>query len=161
MKRWLQEPLLHFLLIGAALFALFYQVAEPESVSDNRIVISEADIDRMITLFERKLQRLPTQQELNGLVEAQIREEILYREALAMGLDQDDTIVRRRMAQKVEFMFNDLADAAEPTDEELQRFLERTIPTSSSSLRAHRLFMFILTRTNAATASETDAAQLL
>ena len=77
----------------------------------------------MITLFERKLQRLPTEQELNGLVEAQIREEVLYREALAMGLDQDDTIVRRRMAQKVEFMFNDLVDAAEPTDEELQRFL--------------------------------------
>ena len=123
LKRWLQEPLLHFLLIGAALFALFYQVADPETVSDNRIIISETDIDRMITLFERKLQRLPTQQELNGLVEAQIREDELYREALAMGLDQDDTIVRRRMAQKVEFMFNDLVDAAEPTDEELQRFL--------------------------------------
>jgi hypothetical protein len=123
-KRWLKEPLLHFLLIGAALFALFYQVADPAIVSDSRIIISEADIDRMITLFERKLQRLPTQQELNGLIEAQIREEILYREALAMGLDQDDTIVRRRMAQKVEFMFNDLADAAEPTDDELQAFLD-------------------------------------
>ena len=68
MKRWFQEPLLHFLLIGAALFGLFYQVADPESVADNRIVISEADIDRLITLYERKLQRLPTQQELNGLV---------------------------------------------------------------------------------------------
>ncbi len=123
MKPWLQEPLLHFLLIGAVLFALFYQVADPEEETGNRIVISEADIERMITLFERKLQRLPTQQELNGLVEAQIREEILYREALAMGLDRDDTIVRRRMAQKVEFMFNDLVDAAEPSDEELQQFL--------------------------------------
>jgi len=112
LKRWLQEPLFHFLLIGAALFVLFFQVADPEAVSDNRIVISETDIDRMITLFERKFQRLPTRQELNGLVEAQIREEVLYREALAMGLDQDDTIVRRRMAQKVEFMFNDLVDAA-------------------------------------------------
>lgn len=123
-KRWLKEPLLHFVLIGAALFALFYQVADPAIVSDSRIIISEPDIDRMITLFERKLQRLPTQQELNGLIEAQIREELLYREALAMGLDQDDTIVRRRMAQKVEFMFNDLADAAEPTDDELQAFLD-------------------------------------
>ena len=123
-KPWLIDPLLHFLLIGAALFALFYQVADPAEVADNRIVITEADIDRIITLFERKMQRLPTQQELNGLIEAQIREEVLYREALAMGLDQDDTIVRRRMAQKVEFMFNDLADAAEPSDEELQAFLE-------------------------------------
>jgi hypothetical protein len=124
LKNWLKEPLLHFLLIGAMLFALFYQVAEPVDVSDNRIVISEADIDRMITLFERKLQRLPTQQELTGLIEAQIREEILYREALAMGLNRDDTIVRRRMAQKVEFMFNDLADAADPADAELQGFLD-------------------------------------
>jgi peptidyl-prolyl cis-trans isomerase C len=124
LKRWLQEPLLHFLLIGAALFALFYQVADPEAVSDNRIVISEQDIDRMINLFERRLQRLPTELELNGLVEGHIREEVLYREALAMGLDQDDTIVRRRMAQKVEFMFNDLVDAAEPTDEELQQYLD-------------------------------------
>ena len=135
MKRWIQEPLLHFLLIGAVLFALFYQVADPQEVADNRIVISEADIERMITLFERKLQRLPTQQELNGLVEAQIREEILYREALAMGLDRDDTIVRRRMAQKVEFMFNDLVDAAEPTDKELQHFLNENPDKFTESSR--------------------------
>ena len=123
MKRWLQEPLLHFLLIGAALFLLCYQVADPGDVADNRIVISQADIERIITLYERKLQRLPTQAELNGLVEAEIREQILYREALAMGLDEDDTIVRRRMAQKVEFLFNDLVDITQPADEELQRFL--------------------------------------
>ena len=123
MKRWLQEPLLHFLLIGALLFLLFYQVADPEELSDKRILVSTADIERIITLYERKMQRLPTQAELNGMVEAHVREEILYREALAMGLDRDDTIVRRRMAQKVEFLFNDLVDAAEPDDEELQRFL--------------------------------------
>ena len=124
MKRWLQEPLLHFLLIGAVLFLLYYQVADPEEVSDNRLVISQADIERIITLYERKMQRLPTQAELNGLVEAEIREQVLYREALAMGLDEDDTIVRRRMAQKVEFLFNDLADVIEPGDEELQEYLD-------------------------------------
>lgn len=124
MNRWLQEPLLHFLLIGVALFLLFYQVADPEDVADNRIVISQADIERIITLYERKMQRLPTQAELNGLVEAEIREQILYREALAMGLDENDTIVRRRMAQKVEFLFNDLADVIEPADEELQEYLD-------------------------------------
>ena len=86
-------------------------------------MISQADTDRLITLFERKWQRLPTTLELDGLVEAEIREEILYREALTMGLDDDDTIVRGRMAQKVEFLFNDLADAAAPSDEELQAFL--------------------------------------
>lgn len=123
MKHWHKEPLLHFLLIGAAIFALFYQVTDPESLTENRIVISENDVDRMITLFEKKFQRLPSQQELSGLVESHIREEVLYREALAMGLDQDDTIVRRRMAQKLEFMFNDLADAGSPDDDELQSYL--------------------------------------
>ena len=160
MKRWLQEPLLHFLAIGAVLFALFYQVADPETVSDNRIVISEANIDRMITLFERKLQRLPTQQELDGLVQAQIREEILYREALAMGLDQDDTIVRRRMAQKLEFMFNDLADSAEPSEEELQRFLEANPERFRESARTSFVQIY-LNADKRGQEVNTDAQQLL
>lgn len=160
MKRWLQEPLLHFLAIGAVLFALFYEVADPEQVADNRIVISEADIERMITLFERKLQRLPTQLELNGLVEAQIREEILYREALAMGLDRDDTIVRRRMAQKVEFMFNDLVDAAEPTDEELLRYLEANPGKFTESART-TFFHVYLNADRRGDAVTTDARQVL
>ena len=160
MKRWLQEPLLHFVLIGAALFALFYQVADPESVADNRIVISEADIDRLITLYERKLQRLPTPQELNGLVEAQVREEVLYREALAMGLDQDDTIVRRRMAQKVEFMFNDLVDAADPTDEELEQFLRDHSDKFMESARTSFTHIYLNADKRDQTA-EADAQQLL
>lgn len=160
MKRWLHEPLLHFLLIGAAIFVLFYQVAEPETVTDNRIVISESDIDRMITLFERKLQRLPTQQELNGLVEADIREQILYREALAMGLDEDDTIVRRRMAQKVEFMFNDLIDTAEPTDAELQTFLDQNPDKFREPARISFVHVYLNTDKHG-DSIETDADQLL
>jgi len=160
LRRWLQEPLLHFLLIGAALFALFYLVADPETISDNRIVISEADIDRMITLFERRSQRLPTQQELNGLVEAQIREEILYREALSMGLDQDDTIVRRRMAQKVEFMFNDLVDAEDASDEDLQRFLSENPDRFIESGHISFLHVYINADKRGEKA-EADARQLL
>ena len=160
MKRWLQEPLLHFLVIGAALFALFYQVAEPEEIADNRIVISEADVNRMITLFERKLQRLPTQQELNGLVEAQIREEVLYREALAMELDRDDTIVRRRMAQKVEFMFNDLVDAAEPGDQELQSYLDANPDRFTESARTSFIHVY-LNADKRGDRVESDAQQLL
>ena len=160
MKNWLKEPLLHFLLIGAALFALFYQVADPEEVLDNRIIISETDIDRMITLFERKMLRLPTQQELNGLVDAQIREEILYREALAMGLDQDDTIVRRRMAQKVEFMFNDLVDISEPPEEELQRFLTDNPDRFTESARTSFVHVYLNTDKRGKDV-EADAQQLL
>ena len=124
LKKLLQEPLLHFLLIGAALF-LLYGVTNDEVIDDGRrIVITESDIDRQIALWERKWQRLPTQAELEGLIEAQIREEVLYREALAMGLDKNDTIVRRRMAQKVEFISSNISDTLAPTEADLSDYLE-------------------------------------
>lgn len=118
----LREPLLHFLLIGAALFAA-YDMQNDDLVENNQIVISEAEIDRLITLWEKKRQRLPTQDELQGLIEQQIREEVMYREALAMGLDQNDSVVRRRLAQKVEFISADLAALAEPAETELANYL--------------------------------------
>lgn len=123
-KNWLREPLLHFLLIGGAIFFLYDLQNKEVSDNTNRIAISEADIDRMVTLWERKRQRLPTPLELDGLIEQQIREEILYREALAMGLDRNDTIVRRRLAQKVEFISADLASQAEPSEVDLTEYLE-------------------------------------
>ena len=123
LKKLLHEPLLHFLLIGAALFIL-YDVTNEEVVDDGRrIVITEADIDRQIALWERKWRRLPTQAELEGLIDAQIREEVLYREALAMGLDDNDTIVRRRLAQKVEFISSEISDTLEPTEADLSAYL--------------------------------------
>ena len=118
---FLREPLLHFLLIGAVLFAA-YDSQNKDFVENNRIVISEDQIDRLITLWEKKRQRLPAQDELQGLIEQQIREEVMYRE-LAMGLDQNDKIVRRRLAQKVEFISADLAALAEPTETELANYL--------------------------------------
>ena len=87
LKNLLREPLLHFLLIGAALF-LVYSLQNDDVPDDgsNRIVITEAHIDRLIAMWEKQHQRLPTPEELDGLIEHQIREEVLYREALAMGL---------------------------------------------------------------------------
>ncbi len=122
-KKWLREPLLHFLLIGAALFILYGLQNDETADKDTRIVISEAEIDRLLTLWEKKWQRLPTRSELDGLIEAQIRQEVLYREALAMGLDQNDAIVHRRLAQKVEFIFSDLASQVKPGDAELADYL--------------------------------------
>jgi hypothetical protein len=123
LKKWLREPLLHFLLIGAALFVL-YGLQNDEVVGDDkRIVFTAADIDRLVALWGKKWQRLPTQLELEGLIESQIREEVLYREALAMGLDQEDTVVRRRLAQKLEFITADIAAQAEPTEAELADYL--------------------------------------
>jgi len=122
--RWLKEPLFHFLLIGAGLFILYGWQTDDDALRPDQIVYTEAHIDRLINLWERKWQRLPTQQELQSLIEQQIREEVLYREALAMGLDKDDMVVRRRMSQKMEFISNDLASLAEPDDEQLQSYLD-------------------------------------
>ena len=124
MTRWLKEPLFHFLLIGTGLFMLYGWQTDDDALRPDQIVFTEAKIDRFINLWERKWQRLPTQQELQGLIEQQIREEVLYREALAMGLDKDDQVVRRRMSQKMEFISNDLASLVEPDDEQLQIYLD-------------------------------------
>jgi len=120
----IREPLLHFLLLGAGFFGLFYQVADPtERESPDRIVVARADTDRLVAQWQRQWQRAPTAEELDGLIESFIREEILYREALALGLEKDDVIIRRRLGQKLEFLFKDLADQVEPEDEELERYL--------------------------------------
>ena len=124
MIRWLKDPLFHFLLIGAGIFMLYGWQADDDAVRPDQIVFTEARIDQLINLWERKWQRLPTQRELQGLIEQQIREEVFYREALAMGLDEDDMVVRRRMSQKMEFISNDLASLAEPDDGELQVYLD-------------------------------------
>ena len=122
-KRLIKEPLLHFLVLGVMLFFLFFQVADPNLDSPEKIIVTQADLERLKSQWQRQWRRPPTQQELDGMVESYIRETILYREALALGLDQDDVIVRRRMGQKLEFMFKDLAEQIEPTEAELAEFL--------------------------------------
>jgi peptidyl-prolyl cis-trans isomerase C len=119
------EPLIHFLFIGVALFALFGMVSEPESEKDNRLVVTQAHVDRLTKTFQKRWNRTPGQNEVNFLVEGFIRQEILYREALAMGLEKDDAVVRRRMAQKIEFMFKDIATPPEPDDVQLQDYLKK------------------------------------
>lgn len=122
-----REPLFHFLLIGAAIFGLSYWVDGGRSTSDalqQEIVVTSGHIDTITNRFAKVWQRPPSEAELNGLIEDYIKEEILYREALALGLDRDDTIVRRRMRQKIEFLTQDIAAPPTPTDEALQAFLQ-------------------------------------
>ena len=124
-NKWLQEPLVRFLIIGAAIFAINAWVNNSDQGAKPSVDITAADIDRLRTLWQRKWQRPPTHAELQGLVNAEIREEILYREALAMGLDKDDTIVRRRMAQKLKFLTEDLMALKDPNNEELMNYYEK------------------------------------
>ena len=124
LQRILSEPLHHFLLLGAGIFAVYLWLGDEDAgVPDRRIVVSEAQVEQMAMLWAKRWSRPPTAQELRGLVDARVREEVLYREALALGLDRDDTIVRRRLAQKMEFLIEDLTGRGEPGEEELRAFL--------------------------------------
>ena len=121
MKLLREPPLVQFVVLGIVLFFV-HGVANDLFSSDTgrRIEINEADIALLAQTFQGPWQRPPTEQELRALVEARVREEVLYREALAVGLDQDDLVVRRRMVQKMELLSQDLALLVDPTDQELQ-----------------------------------------
>lgn len=126
MKALLREPLLHFLLLGALLFAIdaWRRPAEPVGAG-GEIVVTEARVRTIAQNFARTWQRPPTREELDGLIEAHVREEVMVREALALGLDRDDPIIRRRLQQKVEFVSDQAAALAAPTDADLEAYLVR------------------------------------
>ena len=118
----LREPLLHFLVLGAALFGLFSVVDKRGAEAPTKVVISASRVTTLADRFARTWRRPPTEQELQGLVEDYIRDEIFYREGRAAGLDRDDFVIRRRVRQKMEFLAEDMA-AAEPSDEQLAAYL--------------------------------------
>lgn len=124
MKRWLKEPLLHFALLGMLIFAVsaWRERQRPAENATAQIEITAGTIAWLREGFTRQWHREPDADDLRGLLNDHLREEVLYREALAMGLDRDDSIVRRRMAQKMEFLTQDIAAAAEPDDVALRKF---------------------------------------
>lgn len=119
---WLKEPLLHFLVLGALVFALYGYIA-PDGPADDEIIVTRGQQEHLLTAFTRTWQRPPTQAEFTGIVDDWIREEIAYREGLEMGLDTNDTIIRRRLRQKLEVLADDIVSLAEPTNEVLQQHL--------------------------------------
>lgn len=123
MNKLIKEPLLHFMVIGALIFVVFAVVNKEEvSVDGRKIVVSAGDIERLASNWSKKWHRQPTESELKGLVDSYIKEEVYYREALALGLDQDDTILRRRLMQKMEFLSNDLAELGNPDEAALNDY---------------------------------------
>lgn len=118
--RFWREPLVQFLAFGLLIFA-GYRLANPEAGGgDYQIRLTEDDLAQIQVAILAQERPAPSPTEMQGLIEARVRQEVLYREALAMGLDQDDEIVKRRMAQKMEFLAEDLSDLTPPTDEELR-----------------------------------------
>lgn len=127
-----REPLLHFLLIGAALFLLYDWKGKPASMPGGQagtpaaqIIVSRDALEQMSSQFAKTWQRPPTEEEQKGLVEDLVRNEIFYREAIAIGLDRDDEVLKRRLRQKMEFIFEDIASVPEPTDEDLKAFMNK------------------------------------
>lgn len=125
MSRLVREPLLHFLLLGLGLFLVYGWIGGPASGEGGNIVVTQGRIEQLTVGFLRMHQRLPDSGELDDLIDDAVREEIYYREAKAMGLDGDDTIIRRRLRQKLEFVSQDVAQVPEPTDAQLQAYLRQ------------------------------------
>jgi peptidyl-prolyl cis-trans isomerase C len=126
-KRWLREPLLHFLLLGLALFAVYSYLQRGRGgvESSKQIALTLDELGQMEMYFESQWHRRPTPQEFQAMVEDKVREEVLYREGIAMGLDKDDTIVKRRMAQKMQFLAEDVAAAHEPSSAEQKAWFDK------------------------------------
>jgi parvulin-like peptidyl-prolyl isomerase len=131
MTRWLREPLLHFLAIGLALFVVNDVLHRRGGGTEppRQIALTLDEIAGLAQLFQSQWGREPTADEFSRLVESKVQQEVLYREALAMGLDKDDEIVKRRMAQKMQFLAEDVAAAREPTTDELRSWFDQHTAT--------------------------------
>jgi hypothetical protein len=123
LKAWLKEPLLHFFLLGGLLFGMYDYLHRNAPSDGNTIVISRDQFASIEAQHQALWGRPPNAQELNGLVEDWLHDEVLYREGVAMGLDRDDPIVRRRVEQKMEFI-GDGNTPPPPTDADLQAWLD-------------------------------------
>ena len=124
MKKLMREPLVHFLLLGAAIFAAYSLMSNGVGGEPGKIVITQGQLASMREGFTRTWQRPPTREEWEGLIRDRVREDVYYREALALGLDKDDSIIRRRLRQKMEFVTDDLAARTQATDDELNAYLQ-------------------------------------
>lgn len=125
----LREPLLHFLLAGGLLFAVYGWLDRSGAAGAGRaertLQVSAGEVDWLVQGWSRQWQRAPNPGELDEIVASYLKEALLAREARALGLDENDTVVRRRLAQKMEFLLLDTLQVAEPDDDELRRFHDR------------------------------------
>lgn len=126
-RRWLREPLLHFLIAGLALFGVYRALPQrpDQAERSNRIELTDDDLRQIDVAWRAQWQRPPTPAEMRGLVQSQIHEEVLFREAVALGLDKGDTIIKRRLAQKMEFLSEDASTIRDPSAAELKTWFDK------------------------------------
>lgn len=160
MPKLLKDPLVHFLLVGAAIFALSYWLNPPAADTENEILISAGDVAKMRDQIALVQGRPATDEEVNGVIETQIREEVLYREALAMGLDRGDTTVRTRLVEKMRFLTENVGEPPLPGAAELETwFNERQERFRIPPLVTFEHVFFAIEKRGAR--AETDAAAAL
>jgi hypothetical protein len=158
----LREPLHQFLVLGAALFGLYSLVDTKKAEAPAKIVISSARIANLAEGFARTWQRKPSKDELQGLVDDYIRDEVFYREGRAAGLDRDDVIIRRRVRQKMEFLAEDIS-APEPSEEQLASYL-RSNPErfrSEDQFTFRQIFLSATKRVSTIARDSTELANVL
>ena len=147
-----REPLVHFLAAGLCIFGLYSVLDDGGADQRNRrVVVDRDDVDRLRSTFAQQWARQPTLEELKALIDGHVREEVLYREAVAMDLDAYDAIVRRRMVQKLEFLADDIAAPTEPTEAELAEYFQEHAWRYRTEARVSFTHIFFSTdrRTNA------------
>ena len=124
LRRLLKEPLVHFVILALAIFAVYRVVKPSEAGKPDRIIVTDPKMEQMAAFFAKTWQREPTAAELKGLIDDYVKEEIFVREALALGIDKDDTVIRRRLRSKMEFLIDAASEALTPTDAELNAYLK-------------------------------------
>ena len=160
MKKLVREPLVQFLLLGALFFVYFEWKGGGSGAGSTRISITPGFVEHLASGFARTWQRPPTDAELKGLIDEHVKEEIATREAVGMGLDRDDTIIRRRLRQKLEFLVEDGVEQTSPTDAELQAWLEKHAEAFRAEAQVALRQVYVSTERRGASA-RADAEALL
>jgi hypothetical protein len=160
--RLLREPLLQFLALGAVLFALYGLAGKRSAEAPEKIVVSASRVANLGDGFARTWRRLPNEQELQGLIEGYIRDEVFYREGRAAGLDRDDVIIRRRVRQKMEFLADEMS-LPEPSDEQLAAYLASNPERfrAEDQLTFHQVFLSATRRANTIDSDSKQLASIL
>ena len=124
MKKILREPVVIFIVIGISFYLLSIWISNSRIEKNKRIVVTSEEVEQLSRRFSRTWMRPPTEKEMKNLIDSHIRDEVYYREALAMGLDENDQVIRNRMRQKLELLMSNLASANVPSDQILRNYLQ-------------------------------------
>ena len=125
LKKLVREPLVHFLLIGAGIYALYGMFGSSLDDEDERtIIVSAGEVKARSDQWSKQWQRPPTEEELAGLISDYVRTQVLYREAMAMGLEDGDVVIERRLAQRLQLLIQGLIKPEEPSEDELRAWFE-------------------------------------